>query len=76
MGRVRETLAHQGWKGAQLEQMARGAAGRHWITLHGLASLAIAGHLEVLDAKMEDLLNDLMSRCAYDLPISHPRSQY
>lgn len=44
----------------------RANAGRFWIALHGLASLAIAGRLSVLGGDIEQLLDDLLERVAPD----------
>jgi AcrR family transcriptional regulator len=43
---------------------ARRAAGRYWIALHGLAMLAIAGRLTVLEGDLDEILDDLLPRIA------------
>jgi AcrR family transcriptional regulator len=49
---------------AELDRRVREAAGRFWIALHGLASLAIADRLNVLDRSLDELLDDLLERVA------------
>lgn len=64
--RVRERLQKRGLKGAALERESLAAAGRFWIALHGLASLAIAGRLHVLRRDPEAILDDLLPRVQPD----------
>jgi AcrR family transcriptional regulator len=59
---VRERLAQNGVPAEELDRRAVTAAGRFWIALHGLASLAIANRLSVLGGDHERLLNDLLER--------------
>lgn len=62
--RIRQLTQQQGVTGEALDRHVRAAAGRYWIALHGLASLAIAQRLGVLDASLDQLLDDLLSRVA------------
>lgn len=48
----------------ELPKEARRQAGRMWIALHGLAMLAIAGRVCVLEGDIEDVLRDLLPRVA------------
>ncbi len=64
LDRVIEQLSTRGHTGKQLEREARAAAGRYWIGLHGLATLAIAGRLVVLEGDLDHLLDDLLERVA------------
>lgn len=50
-----------------LDCEARARAGRFWIALHGLATLAIAGRLVVLEGNLEQLLDDLLLHVAPDV---------
>ena len=50
----------------QLDREARARAGRFWIALHGLATLAIAGRLVVLEGGLDELLDDLLKHVAPD----------
>ena len=49
---------------AALERKARKLAGRFWIALHGLASLAIADRLSVLEGDLDQVLDDLLAHVA------------
>lgn len=61
--RVTDRLARQGVVCMEeLPKEARRQAGRMWITLHGLAMLAIAGRFKVLEADLDDILADLLPR--------------
>lgn len=61
--RVTEYLACRGVTCAEtLSDEARRRAGRWWIALHGLAMLALAGRLCVLQGDLDDLLRDLLPR--------------
>ncbi len=62
--RVREQMAARGMTKGQIDREALAAAGRFWIALHGLASLAIAGRLSVLNASHDALLDGLLERVA------------
>lgn len=62
--RVRERLAAQGMTGKKLDTEARKAAGRHWIALHGLATLAIAGRMQVLHGNLDAVLKHLIEATA------------
>ena len=62
--RVRQRLAQRGLQGAELDRETRASAGRYWIALHGLATLAISGRLSVLEGDLDDLLDDLLPRVA------------
>jgi AcrR family transcriptional regulator len=62
--RVRQQMEVKGMTQAQIDAKALITAGRYWIALHGLASLAIAGRLGVLKADMDTLLDSLLERVA------------
>jgi len=64
--KVRDRLEARGIKGKQLQRETIESAGRFWIALHGLASLAIAGRLSVLGGDVERLLDDLLKHVAPD----------
>lgn len=64
LDRVTEQLSCSGISGQRLSREARAAAGRYWISLHGLATLAIAGRLVVLEGDLDQLLDDLLPRVA------------
>ena len=64
LDKVRMRLADRGMQGEELEQQTRQRAGRFWIALHGLASLAIAGRLAATGTDAETLLEDLLERVA------------
>lgn len=66
LDRVRQHQDDQGLKGPEFERNALKRAERFFITLHGLASLAIAGRLEVLGGDIDRLLDDLLERIAVD----------
>ena len=62
---VRENLAMStDLAGQALEIETRRAAGRYWIALHGLATLAIAGRMQVLHGSLEDVLEHLLEAVA------------
>jgi AcrR family transcriptional regulator len=62
--RVREEMAAKGVPAAEIDRSALAVAGRYWIALHGLASLAIAGRLGVLKSDLRSLLTSLLERVA------------
>jgi AcrR family transcriptional regulator len=62
LAEVRARCAQNGLTGEALEREAVASAGRFWIALHGLASLAIAQRLGVLGGNPEALLDDLLER--------------
>ncbi len=62
--RIRQRLSAKGIKGRKAELQARRAAGVFWVSLHGLASLAIAGRLAVLERSVDNILADLLDRVA------------
>ncbi len=64
--KVRGRLEAQGLSGPALEKQIIARAGRFWIALHGLASLAIAGRLAVLDGGADELLDDMLRHVAPD----------
>lgn len=64
--RVRERFRAKGLRGAKLQREALAAAGRFWVALHGLASLAIAGRLEILGRSLDHILDDLLPRVQPD----------
>ncbi|NJL31157.1 MAG: hypothetical protein HC898_05735 [Phycisphaerales bacterium] len=57
---IRDLLALRGLSEAQLDARARTVAGRLWIGMHGLASLAISGRLDVLKVGVDRVLDDLL----------------
>ena len=57
---VRERLSEKGLSGDALETETRKAAGRYWTALHGLATLAIAGRMQVLHGSLDDVLQHLV----------------
>lgn len=60
---VTKYLVSQGLTDADtLSLEARRRAGRWWVALHGLAMLALAGRLCVLEGDLDDLLRDLLPR--------------
>lgn len=63
---VRQRLASKGLTGDALEDEALRQAGRYWIGLHGLASLACAGRLDALGGNLDRLHRDLLERIAPD----------
>ncbi len=62
--RVRDQMRLDGVTQAERERRVRGASGRFWIGLHGLASLAIANRLGVLESDLDNLLDDLLKSVA------------
>ncbi len=64
--KVRLRLQRKGDAEAEIEQVILKSAGRFWIALHGLASLAIANRLGVLGGDLDELLDDLLERVAPD----------
>lgn len=64
LDKVSNHLAEEGLSGKALERTARKLAGRYWIGLHGLATLAIASRLAVLEGDLDELLDDLLPRIA------------
>ncbi|XAM00373.1 TetR/AcrR family transcriptional regulator [Phycisphaeraceae bacterium D3-23] len=61
---VRERLEAQGLKGKLLDTETRKLAGRYWIALHGLATLAIAGRMQVLHGTLDEVLLHLLEAVA------------
>jgi len=61
---VSQRLAGSGINGKNLETETRKAAGRYWIALHGLATLAIAGRMQVLHGSLDDVLQPLVDAVA------------
>jgi AcrR family transcriptional regulator len=57
---VRQRLTAKGLTGKTLEVQTKQAAGRYWIALHGLATLAIAGRMQILHGKLDDVLQYLV----------------
>ena len=57
---VRERLTATGLTGKALDMQTKQAAGRYWIALHGLATLAIAGRMQILHGKLDDVLHHLV----------------
>lgn len=64
--KTRAQLAARGLTGKKLEQATLHTAGRFWIALHGLATLAIAGRLNILGGDLDALLDDLLKHVAPD----------
>lgn len=65
---VRDRLASTGLSAKALETETRKAAGRYWIALHGLATLAIAGRMQILHGKLDDVLQHLVNAVAPTKP--------
>ncbi|MGB0766591.1 MAG: TetR/AcrR family transcriptional regulator [Phycisphaeraceae bacterium] len=65
---VRDRLGSLGLSDAALEVETRRAAGRYWIALHGLASLAIAGRMQTLHGSLDDVLRHLVDAVAPTSP--------
>jgi len=65
--RVKERMACEHDDDKELDREARARAGRFWIALHGLATLAIAGRLIVLEGGLDELLDDLLKHVAPDV---------
>lgn len=65
---VRHRLAHHDSHShlddAQLDAEALSAAGRYWISLHGLATLVIAGRMQVLHGGLDRVLEHLLQAVA------------
>ncbi|MEM6554123.1 MAG: TetR/AcrR family transcriptional regulator [Planctomycetota bacterium] len=62
---VRNRIApHSKLTGPALDAEARRQAGRYWIAIHGLATLASANRLDVLQQDTMALLDDLLQRVA------------
>lgn len=61
--KTRVFLEARGVKGKDLDR-ATMEAGRFWIALHGLATLAIAGRLNVIGGNIDDLLDDIIKHNA------------
>lgn len=61
--KTRDFLEARGVKGKDLDR-ATMDAGRFWIALHGLATLAIAGRLNVIGGNIDDLLDDIIKHNA------------
>lgn len=57
---VSARLAGSGLTKQQLEIETRRAAGRYWIALHGLATLAIAGRMQILHGNLDEVLEHLV----------------
>lgn len=65
--KVKERLECEANQKEDLDRAARASAGRFWIALHGLATLAIAGRLAILEGGLDDLLDDLLKHVAPDV---------
>ena len=65
--KVKERMCCTEHSDEKLSRIARARAGRFWIALHGLATLAIAGRLEVLEGGLDELLDDLLQHVAPDV---------
>ncbi len=66
---VRRRLASTGLVGKPLEIKTQQAAGRYWIALHGLATLAIAGRMQILHGSLDDVLEHLVDAVSPTKPI-------
>ena len=64
--KVKGRLSCEGYEGENLDRESRARAGRFWIALHGLAMLAIAGRLVVLEGGPDELIDDLLKHVAPD----------
>jgi len=62
LGAVRMRLHQAGHDESTIERETLDQAGRFWIGLHGLASLAIAKRLGTLERDLDELLDDLLAR--------------
>ncbi|MEX2213180.1 MAG: TetR/AcrR family transcriptional regulator [Phycisphaeraceae bacterium] len=62
--RVKDEMTAKGHPKEVIDRSLQMTAGRYWIALHGLASLAIAGKLGVLNADLDALLDSLLERVA------------
>jgi len=65
---VSERLSNTGLTGERLDTETRKAAGRYWIALHGLATLAIAGRMQILHGSLNDVLQHLVDATAPTRP--------
>ena len=61
---VSERLEGSGITGQALEDETRKAAGRYWIALHGIATLAIAGRMQILHGSLDEVLQHLVDAVA------------
>lgn len=68
LDRVREHLATRGMEGEALDHAACASAGRYWIAMHGLATLAIAGRIALLQGDLDALIDDLLTHVGPPLP--------
>lgn len=64
--KVKDRLSCEGYEKEDLDRESRARAGRFWIALHGLAMLAIAGRLVVLEGGLDELIDDLLKHVAPD----------
>jgi AcrR family transcriptional regulator len=64
--RVRPRLQGRKPDEAALRRQAMRQAGRYWIALHGLATLALSGRLKVLETDLDSLIDDLLECVAPD----------
>jgi AcrR family transcriptional regulator len=65
--KVKERMCVEEPANKEPDREARARAGRFWIALHGLATLAIAGRLVVLEGGLDELLDDLLIHVAPDV---------
>jgi AcrR family transcriptional regulator len=72
LDKVRKQAAPEGLTPQELEARARRDAGRLWIALHGLASLAIDGRLSPLGGDLDQLLRDILERAAPQWTMARP----
>ncbi len=63
---IRELLEKRGHQADALDTNARAIAGRLWINMHGLASLAISGRLNVLHLSVDAILDDVVNHLGLD----------
>jgi AcrR family transcriptional regulator len=66
LDKVRNRLDHSGTPSSQLDKKARMAAGRFWVALHGMATLAIAGRTNIITPDTTELLEEILKQNSPD----------
>jgi hypothetical protein len=66
LDKVRTRLEKRGLTGDELDREARMAAGRFWVALHGLATLAIAGRIGLITPDTQALLEEILKQNSPD----------